>query len=330
MISPTILAGILVVIALSFDFFNGMHDSANIVATTISSRAMRPRPAMLLAAACEFIGPLIFGVSVATTIGDKVVAANSITIAVTLAGLLAAITWNIIAIRLGIPASSSHALIGGILGAAVYGYGPSIVKMDGLLTVVLALFLSPILGLVGGYLMMKLFFFLARGASPHINDWLRRAQILTTAGLALSHGANDAQKTMGIITMGLVATGILPSFQVPLWVILAASTAIALGTYFGGWNVIKTLGAKFFKIRPMHAFSSQLTSGLIIMAASLAGGPVSSTQVVSSSIMGVGSGHRISQVRWKVARDIAITWILTIPVTALLAALLYIPISLIV
>jgi len=328
--SPTVLAGILVVIALGFDFFNGMHDSANIVATAISSRAISPRRVLVLTALCEFVGPLIFGVSVATTVGDKIVAANTITIAVTLAALLAAIIWNIIGILLGIPASSSHALLGGILGAAVFGYGVSIVKMDGLITVLISLFVSPLLGLIGGYIMMKLFLFLARGASPRINHWLKRAQILTTAGLALSHGANDAQKTMGVITMGLVATGLLPSFQVPTWVILAAAGAIALGTYMGGWNVIKTLGAKFYKVRPMHAFTSQVTSGLIIMAASILGGPVSTTQVVSSSIMGAGSGQRISQVRWKVGRDILIAWVLTIPVTAILAALLYMSISLLV
>jgi inorganic phosphate transporter, PiT family len=328
--TPLVLAVILVVIALSFDFFNGMNDSANVVATMISSHALRPRTAMILTATCEFIGPFLFGVSVATTIGTKVVDPATITIAVTLAALASAVIWNIACIILGIPSSASHALVGGIVGAAAYGYGFDVIKPNGLTSIAIALFTSPILGLVVGYLVMRLLLFLLRGASPRANTWMRRMQWITAAGLALSHGANDAQKTMGVITMGLVATGLLPTFKVPLWVVASAAGAIALGTYVGGWSVIKTLGGKFYKIRPMHALASQVTSASIILSAALLGGPVSTTQVVSASIMGVGSGQRVSQVRWGVAKDILIAWLLTIPVTAILAALLYAPISLLV
>ena len=328
--SPIVLAVILVILALSFDFFNGMNDSANVVATMISSRALRPRSAMVLTAVCEFAGPFLFGVAVATTIGTKVVDPEAVTIAVTLAALAAAIIWNIACITLGIPSSSSHALVGGIVGAAVWGYGVEVINVAGLVGIIIALFVSPILGLLFGYIMMKLVLFMLRGASPGINVWLRRGQWITAAGLALSHGTSDAQKTMGIITMGLVATGLLPSFEVPLWVIASAAGAIALGTYVGGWRIIRTLGSKFYKIRPIHAFTSQLTSASIILGAALLGGPVSTTQVVSASILGVGSGQRVSQVRWGVAKDILTAWLLTIPVSAALAALLYVPISLLV
>jgi PiT family inorganic phosphate transporter len=189
--------------------------------------------------------------------------------------------------------------------------------------VLLALFLSPILGLVVGYLMLKLIYFLSRGASPRINSFFKRSQLGTSLALALSHGTNDAQKTMGIIAMAMITTGYVTEFQVPWWVIALSASAISVGTALGGWRLIETLGAKFFKIRPVHAFSSQLTSSGIILGAALMGGPVSTTQVVSSSIMGTGSADRVSKVRWTVARDIAVAWLLTIPVSALVAAGLY-------
>jgi len=325
--SAIVLAAILIVIALCFDFFNGMQDSANMVATLISSRALAPRKAMALVAVCELLGPFLFGVSVATTLGSKVVPPERVTIAVTLAGLLAAIAWSLTTLRLGIPSSSSHALVGGIVGAAIAGYGVQVINIAGLSTVLIALFASPLLGLLFGYVGIKLLLFLLRGASPHVNVWLRRAQWFTAAGLALSYGANDSQKTMGIITMGLVATRLLPRFQVPLWVIASAAGAIALGTFIGGWRVIRTLGGRFYKVRPIHALTSQISSAAIILGAALLGGPVSTTQVVSSSIVGAGSGQRASQVRWGVATELAAAWLLTMPATALLAAGLYFVIS---
>jgi PiT family inorganic phosphate transporter len=313
----------LIVIALIFDFLNGFHDSSNIVATMISSRAFRPRVALGVTAIAEFLGPFIFGVAVAKTIGHDIVAPGTITIAVILAALLSATLWNILTWYLGIPSSSSHALIGGIIGAVVIGAGLQAIQMSGLRKVLIALFLSPIIGLVAGYLFTKLVFFLSRGASPRINWFFKRSQIITAVALGLSHGTNDAQKTMGIIALGLVTTGYLTDFHVPTWVIALSAGAIALGTALGGWRLIKTLGGKFYKIRPVHGFSSQVTSALVILGASIMGGPVSTTQVVSSSIMGVGSAERLSKVRWGVAGNIAVAWIVTIPATALVAAALY-------
>ena len=237
--------------------------------------------------------------------------------------MISAIIWNIITWYFGIPSSSSHALIGGIIGAVGIAYGIGLIQLKGLEKVAIALFISPVLGLLTGYLMMKFTLFLVRGASPKANLFFKRAQILTSIGLALSHGTNDAQKTMGIITMGLVSAGYLKEFTVPLWVIAVCAAAMALGIATGGWRIIKTLGGKFYKIRPIHGFSAQVSAATIILGAALLGGPVSTTHVVSSSIMGVGSAERLSKVRWTVAQEIAMAWILTIPATALMAAGIY-------
>jgi PiT family inorganic phosphate transporter len=316
------LVGTLIGVAVLFDFLNGFHDSSNVVATIISSRAMSPRMALVLSAVAHFCAPFLFGVAVATTIGHDVVDPATITVSVILAALLSAIIWNLVTWFLGIPSSSSHALIGGIVGAVGADFGLSTIKLAGLEKVLVALFISPVLGLLIGYLFMKLVLFLARGASPKINWLFKRLQIVTSLALALSHGTNDAQKTMGIITMGLVATGYLSQFVVPRWVVLICALAISLGTAFGGWRIIRTLGGRIYKIRPIHGFTSQATSAFVILGAALLGGPVSTTQVVGSAIMGVGSAERLSKVRWGVARSIFTAWVITIPVTALMAALL--------
>jgi len=322
-----LLITILVVVALIFDFLNGFHDSSNIVATMISSRAMRPRSALLLSAAAEFCGPFLFGVAVATTVGHEVIVGQAVTMLVVLSALGSAIVWNVITWLLGIPSSSSHALIGGLVGAAVLEFGLAAIRVSGLLKVVVALFISPLLGLVIGYLIMKLVLFLAQGASPRINWLFKRAQVLTSLTLALGHGSNDAQKTIGIVTMGLVATGYLRTFAVPWWVILVCAGAISLGTMLGGWRIIRTLGGKFYKIRPVHGFTTQIASTAVILGAALLGGPVSTTQVVSSAIMGAGAAERLSKVRWQVAVDIALAWMLTIPATALMSATLHLVIA---
>ena len=314
---------VLIGVALLFDFLNGFHDSSNVVATMISSRAMSPRYALLLSAVAHFCGPFLFGVAVATTIGHDVVDPTVITAAVILAALTSAISWNVITWFLGLPSSSSHALVGGLIGAVATGYGLSTIQVAGLLKVIIALVISPLVGLIAGYLFMKLVLFLVRGAPPRINQFFKRIQVLTALALALSHGTNDAQKTMGIIAMALVTTGFLPRFEVPWWVIALSAGAISLGTALGGWRIIKTLGAKIYRIRPIHGFTSQVTSATVILAAALLGGPVSTTQVVSSAIMGVGSAERLSKVRWGVASDIFSAWVLTIPVTALMAAGFY-------
>jgi PiT family inorganic phosphate transporter len=322
-LTPSLLITVLIVVALIFDFLNGFHDSANIVSTMISSRAMRPRSALLLSAAAEFCGPFLFGVAVATTLGHEVLVGQAVTMSVILSALGSAIVWNLVTWLLGIPSSSSHALIGGLVGAAVLGFGFEAILVGGLLKVLAALLLSPLFGLSSGYLFMKLVLFVARGASPRINWLFKRAQVLTSLALALSHGSNDAQKTMGVITMGLVATGYLSTFAVPWWVVLVCAGAISLGTMLGGWRIIRTLGGKFYKIRPVHGFSTQVASAAVILGAALLGGPVSTTQVISSAIMGVGAAERISKVRWQVAGEIVMAWILTIPATALMSAILY-------
>ena len=324
---PVVLI-VIIAIALIFDFLNGFHDSSNIVATMISSRAMSPRSALGMTAIAEFVGPFLFGVAVATTIGSEVVDPAALTSPTIVAALLSAILWNLLTWYFGWPSSTSHALIGGMIGAVAMSSGFSTIRLAGMEKVLIALFVSPLLGLAMGYLMLKLIYFLARGASQGINKLFKRAQLFTSLALALSHGTNDAQKTMGIIAMAMVTTGYASRFHVPWWVILLSASAIAMGTAFGGWRLIETLGGKFFKIRPVHAFGSQLTSAGIILGAALLGGPVSTTQVVSSSIMGAGSADRVSKVRWTVARDIAVAWLLTIPVSALIAAGLYLLVSL--
>lgn len=316
-----------IVVALVFDFLNGFHDSSNIVATMISSGAMTPRKALFMSAIAEFCAPFLFGVAVATTIGKDLVSPDSVTTVVILAALVSAIAWNLITWAFGLPSSSSHALVGGLVGAVGLAEGLGAIQMSGLLKVVVALLISPLLGLVIGHLLMKLVLFLARGASPRINSLFKRLQVITSLALALSHGTNDAQKTMGIISMSLVTAGWLQDFVVPWWVIALSATSISLGTAAGGWRIIKTLGAKIYRIRPIHGFTSQVTSATVILGAALLGGPVSTTQVVSSAIMGVGSAERLSKVRWGVAGEIFAAWVLTLPITALMAALLYIPMS---
>jgi PiT family inorganic phosphate transporter len=316
-------------VALFFDFINGAHDSSNVVATMISSRAMSARKALALSAVAHFFAPFLFGVAVATTIGHEVVDPKAITIIVIFAALLAAILWNLVTWFLGIPSSSSHALVGGLVGAVSVDYGFAMIQMRGLLKIMVALFVSPILGLLIGYLLMRLVLFLARGASPRINWFFRRGQIVTSLALALSHGTNDAQKTMGMIAMSLVTVGYSSEFSVPWWVIACSAGAMSLGTAVGGWRIMRTLGTKFYKIRPVHGFTAQIASACIILGAAFLGGPVSTTQVVSSAILGVGSARRVSRVRWNVAGNILAAWVLTIPASALLAALLHLMMNLI-
>jgi PiT family inorganic phosphate transporter len=312
-----------IVLALAFDFLNGVHDSSNVVATIISSRALSPRVALGLTAVSNFIGPLIFGVAVANTIGHEVVAADAISTQVLLATLASAILWNLLTWYLGFPSSSSHALIGGFVGAVVVAAGWQAIHLPGIEKILIALFASPIIGLVFGFITLRIILLLSWNATPRINKFFRRVQIVTAIALSLSHGTNDAQKTMGIITLALVTGGYLKVFAVPLWVILLCGVVIGLGTALGGWKLIRTLGGKFYKIRPIHGFASQLTSAVVILVASLVGGPVSTTQVVSSAIMGVGAAERVNKVRWGVAQEIATAWLLTIPATALVAAGLY-------
>jgi len=314
-------------IALVFGYLNGLHDSSSLVATMISSHAMSPRMALMLASMCEFVGPFLFGVAVAETIGRDIVSPEGWTLQVLMAAMVGAIAWNLLTWYLGLPASSSHALIGGLVGAAVIAGGLKVIHLAGLGKVLLALFLSPALGLALGYCFMKLILLLAQAASPKINWFFKRAQIFTAVILALSHGTNDAQKIMGIIALGLVAGQDSSGFQVPLWVIVVSAAALALGVGSGGWRLIRTLGGRIYRVRPVHGFASQTTSATVILGAALLGGPVSTTQVVSTAIMGVGSAERFRRVRWGVAREILAAWVITLPAAALVASVIYLLIS---
>jgi PiT family inorganic phosphate transporter len=317
----------LLILALTFDFLNGFHDSSNIVATVIASRSLHPRAALLLAAITHFAGPFLFGVAVATTIGNDLLQLEILSLPVIIAALVAAVLWNLVTWYLGIPSSSSHALLGGLLGASVVYRGLGIVKLAGLAKVLVALLLSPVAGLIVGFLIMRLTLWTVRRATPGVNQLFRRVQVATLIGLGLSHGTNDAQKTMGVIAMGLVAAGYQERFNVPTWVIAVSAGAIALGTSLGGWRLIRTLGARVFRIRPVHGFTSQLSGAAVILGAALLGGPVSTTQVMSSAILGSGAGERINKVRWNILGDMAVAWALTIPVTAGLAGLTYLILS---
>jgi len=254
---------------------------------------------------------------------DDLIAPGTIHLEVILAALLAGIFWNALTWFLGLPSSSSHALVGGLLGAALMAAGTGAILLAGLEKVLITLLISPILGFAAGWLFTKFVFFLAQWTTPKINVFFKRAQIVTAIGLALSHGTNDAQKTMGVITLALLTSGYLDNFIVPLWVVAISAGAISLGTALGGWRLIRTLGGKFYKIRPVDAFCAQVPSVAVILGASLFGGPVSTTQVVSSSIIGVGASHRLGKVRWGVAADILTAWLVTIPITGLLAAAIY-------
>jgi PiT family inorganic phosphate transporter len=314
---------LVILLALSFDFLNGVHDSSNIVATMIASRAFSPRSALALTAIANFLGPFLFGVAVATTIGDEVAQASALNIDVIIACLIGAIFWNLLTWFLGIPSSSSHALIGGMVGAVIAGAGFGAIKLHGLEKVLVALFTSPLIGFVFGFIVTRVIYFMAQTVSPEVNWFFKKGQLITALAMAFSHGTNDAQKTMGIITLSLVISGYITDFHVPTWVIALSAAAIGLGTALGGWRLIRTLGGKFYKIRPVHGFSTQLTSGLVILVASYLGMPVSTSQVVSSAIIGVGSSERLGKVRWSVAQEIVAAWFITIPASALVSAGFY-------
>ena len=335
------LTFIAVVIVLVFDYTNGFHDAANVVATVIASRAMTPGQAVAVVGVFEFLGPLLGGTAVANTIGGFVDLSNlaaSHAIVVVLAGLIGAIAWNLLTWWRGLPSSSSHALVGGLIGATVLAAGAEHVvwgmdawrsdgRLTGVLKVLAALILSPLIGLVAGFAIHRLAMLLLRASHPRINTRLRRLQFVTTAALAFSHGANDAQKSMGIITLLLVLGGYLPAFSVPVWAMLACAMALTLGILTGGWRIVRTLGFSVYKVRPLHALDSQLTSASVIFTAALIGAPVSTTHVVATSIMGIGASERARAVRWGKARDIAATWLITIPAAALVGGLLELVLS---
>ncbi|NPA30406.1 MAG: inorganic phosphate transporter [Chloroflexi bacterium] len=310
-------------LALAFAFLNGFHDSASIVAVAIASRAMTPRQALMWTALGEFVGPFVLGVAVAQVVGAGLVSPEAISLAALAAAVGGAVLWGVLTWWWGMPSSSSHALVGGLVGAALAAAGPQAVQWRGLAWVLAALFLSPLLGFGAGFGLTRVIFFLAQGASPRINRWFRGGQWLTTLGLALGHGANDGQKSMGLLALAWLLAGRTSEFQVTPAMMGAVATALALGASIGGWRLIRTVGGRILRVRPVHGFVAQLGSAAVIVAAAWAGAPISTTQVINSAIMGTGAAERWSKVRWRVARDMALAWLLTIPSSALLAAGLY-------
>lgn len=310
---------IVIVAALAFDFINGFHDTANAIATSVSTRVLSPRVAILMASVLNFLGAWVIGTAVAETIGTGIVRPESVTQTTVLAALLGAIFWNLLTWYLGLPSSSSHALIGGLAGAAVESGGLGVLNLAGLARIFTSLLTSPVAGVLAGlFLMVALMWVFRRESLSAVNGYFRYLQVVSAAFMAFSHGSNDAQKTMGIITLALVTFGFLGTFHVPWWVVFISAAAMGLGTAVGGWNIIKTVGVRLVKLQPVNGFAAETSAALIIQLATHVGLPVSTTHVIASSIMGVGASKRFSAVRWGVAGNIAMAWILTLPVAAAL------------
>ncbi|MBA9084375.1 PiT family inorganic phosphate transporter [Fontibacillus solani] len=317
---------IVIILALAFDFINGFHDTANAIATSVSTRALKPRTAILMAAVMNFLGAIMF-TGVAKTIGGSVAnpAALDNGLEVLTATLLAAIIWNLITWWFGIPSSSSHALIGALAGAVYVGAGPDKLNWSGFKTIIEGLVFSPIIAFVIGYIVMMVLKWIFAKRSPHtVNKGFRSMQVITAAIQSFTHGTNDAQKAMGIITFALVTAKYQDHMEVPLWVKLSAATAMALGTSIGGWKIIKTMGTKIFKIEPINGFAADLTGASVIFGATLLHLPVSTTHAITSAILGVGSAKRFSAVKWSLAGRIVIAWVITIPIVMILSGLIYI------
>jgi PiT family inorganic phosphate transporter len=308
----------LIILALAFDYINGMHDSANAIATVVSTRVLSPRTAIMVAAALNFLGAFL-STAVAKTIGKGIVDPALVTNSIVAAALIGAIFWNMLTWYYGIPSSSSHALIGGIVGAVLAQHGVSELNFGGIFKIVKALIISPIGGFAGGLLIMiAIMWIFHKSPAGKVNRWFKHLQIVSASFMALSHGSNDAQKVMGIITMALVGAGyyVNQDFHVPLWVVIACASAMAAGTAAGGWRIIKTMGVKMIRLQPVHGFAAETAAAVTILTASHLGAPVSTTHVISSSIMGVGSAKRLTAVRWGTAGSMAVAWVLTIPASA--------------
>ena len=312
----------IILLALAFDYVNGFHDAANSIATVVSTQVLTPRQAVLWAAFFNFIAFLFFGLHVATTIGKGIIDPKVADPAVVAAALVGAIAWDLITWYFGIPSSSSHALIGGLAGAALAKAGAAALDLAGLLKVGVSIVASPFLGLVLGLLFMVAVFWICRRATPaKVDRWFRRGQLVSAALYSLGHGGNDAQKTMGIITVLLFSTGYLgPEFHVPLWVVLACHAAMGLGTLSGGWRIVQTMGMKITKLKPVGGFCAETGGALTLFAATGLGIPVSTTHTITGAIVGVGATTKLSAVRWGVAGRIVWAWILTIPASALISA----------
>ena len=318
----------IIVIALVFDFLNGFHDAANSIATVVSTRVLSPSVAVVWAAFFNFVAAFVLGTHVAKTIGQGMIDISIVSQEVILAGLIGAIFWNLLTWYFGIPVSSSHALVGGYAGAAVAKAGFGALILSGWIKPLLFIVLAPVIGMTLGLVLMISVTWIFRRWHPNrLDHFFRKGQLVSAAFYSLGHGGNDAQKTMGIITGLLLAAGYLDSFEVPLWVILVSHAAIALGTLFGGWRIVKTMGSKITKLHPMGGFCAETAGALTIVGATLGGIPVSTTHTITGAIMGVGATRRLSAVKWGVAGRIVWAWVLTIPIAAAVAALSYLLIT---
>jgi len=322
------LAIFIIVLALVFDFLNGFHDAANAIATIVVTKTLSPFQAVLLAGFANFVGYFVFGVAVAEMIGKGIVNIDFITLPLILAALVGAIIWNIMTWILGLPTSSSHALIGGLIGSALAAFGPSIILIPGVVKVFLFIFIAPFLGMIGAMLFTILVIWISHRFKPSkTNKAFKRLQLISATMYSIGHGTNDAQKTMGVIALVLLSAGISSTFHIDGWVIFACYAAITLGTMCGGWRIVKTMGTSITKIRPMEGFCAESSSAAVLLGTSHFGIPVSTTHVIAGSIMGVGTVEHSRSVRWVTARRILWAWILTIPVTALIAAVAYFSIT---
>ena len=310
-----------VVLAVVFDYINGFHDTANAIATSVATKALRPQHAILMAAAFNFVGAFA-GTAVAKTIGKSLVDEASTTQTIVAAALIGAIVWNLVTWRWGIPSSSSHALIGGLLGATLIAVGPQALLVEGIVGKVLVpLVSSPIAGFAIGFVLMLALYWIFRGFDRKpLARLFKVLQVFSAGYMAFAHGSNDAQKTMGIITLALFAAGLIPTVDVPVWVVLTAATAISLGTAVGGWRIMKTMGHRVVELEPIHGFAAETTAASVLLVTAHLGMPVSTTHVISSAIMGVGSSRGTRAVRWGVARRILAAWVITIPITAAIGA----------
>jgi PiT family inorganic phosphate transporter len=316
-----VLLALVIAVALTFDYTNGFHDTANAIATSVSTHALSPRIAVLLSAGLNLVGAFL-NTKVADTIGGLV--SERILLVAILSGLVGAIAWNLLTWYYGIPSSSSHALIGGILGAALLSIGPGAVKWITVEKAFAALVTSPVVGLLLAFAVMLALLWIFRRAAPGpLNGAFRWMQVLSASFMSFSHGGNDAQKTMGVITLALVTYGAIPKFEVPLWVIGAAAASMALGTYSGGWRIIRTMGTRIIKLDPIHGFAAEVTASSLITAATHFGLPVSTTHTISGAIMGVGATRRLNAVRWGVAGNIVAAWLITIPASAAVASAVF-------
>jgi len=312
-----------ILIALFFDFVNGFHDTANAIATVVSTRVLTPFQAVLMAAFMNFVGVFIFGVSIALTIGKGIIDPSVVNITIIFAALVGAVIWNLITWYWGLPSSSSHALVGGLIGATIVGVGNlNAIVWDGVLKTFAFIFVAPILGFIGSVFFTIIILSVFKKFSPlKVNSYFRKLQLVSASFYAMGHGTNDAQKTMGLITVLLFSEGLISTFDVPFWVIIAAYGAISIGTFAGGWRIVKTMGSKITKLRPVDGFCAETAGGFVLLGTAHFGIPVSTTHVIAGSIMGTGSVKRGSSVRWIVARKILYAWLFTIPCAAFFAAL---------